>query len=86
MRNNTVKIVLVSGARSNYMKIAPIVWAIRRLNRRGGAPIQSLLIHTGQHYDPQLFDVFFRELDLPAPDYSLDVGSGSRRSITRAVW
>lgn len=85
MRNNTVKIVLVSGARPNYMKIAPIVWAIRRLNRRGGAPIQSLLIHTGQHYDPQLFDVFFRELDLPAPDYSLDVGSGSHTYQTARV-
>ena len=85
MRNNTVKIVLVSGARSNYMKIAPIVWAIRRLNRRGGAPIQSLLIHTGQHYDPQLFDVFFRELDLPAPDYRLDVGSGSHIHQTARV-
>jgi UDP-N-acetylglucosamine 2-epimerase (non-hydrolysing) len=80
-----VKIVLVSGARSNYMKIAPIVWAIRRLNRRGGAPIQSLLIHTGQHYDPQLFDVFFRELDLPAPDYRLDVGSGSHPPQTARV-
>jgi UDP-N-acetylglucosamine 2-epimerase (non-hydrolysing) len=67
------------------MKIAPIVWAIRRLNRRGGAPIQSLLIHTGQHYDPQLFDVFFRELDLPAPDYSLDVGSGSHTYQTARV-
>lgn len=80
-----MKIVLVSGARPNYMKIAPIVWAIRRLNRRGGAPIQSLLIHTGQHYDPQLFDVFFRELDLPAPDYSLDVGSGSHTYQTARV-
>ena len=85
MKNNALKIVLVSGARPNYMKIAPIVWAIRRLNRRGGAPIQSLLIHTGQHYDPQLFDVFFRELDLPAPDYCLDVGSGSHTHQTARV-
>jgi UDP-N-acetylglucosamine 2-epimerase (non-hydrolysing) len=80
-----MKFVLVSGARPNYMKIAPIVWAIRRLNRRGEAQIQSVLVHTGQHYDPQLFDVFFRELDLPAPDYSLDVGSGSHTYQTARV-
>jgi len=72
-----VKIVFVSGARPNYMKIAPMIWAIRRLKQQGVADIQFVLIHTGQHYDPQLFDVFFRELDLPAPDYSLGVGSGS---------
>ncbi len=80
-----MKFVLVSGARPNYMKIAPIVWAIRRFNRRGEAQIQSVLVHTGQHYDPQLFDVFFRELDLPAPDYSLDVGSGSHTYQTARV-
>jgi UDP-N-acetylglucosamine 2-epimerase (non-hydrolysing) len=80
-----VKIILVSGARPNYMKIAPIVWAIRRFNRRSAPPIQSLLIHTGQHYDPQLFDVFFRELDLPVPDYCLDVGSGSHTQQTARV-
>ncbi len=72
-----MKIVFVSGARPNYMKIAPMIWAIRRLKQQGVADIQFVLIHTGQHYDPQLFDVFFRELDLPAPDYSLGVGSGS---------
>jgi len=72
-----MKIVFVSGARPNYMKIAPMIWAIRRLKQRAVADIQFVLIHTGQHYDPQLFDVFFRELDLPPPDYSLGVGSGS---------
>jgi len=72
-----MKIVFVSGARPNYMKIAPMIWAIRRLKQQEVADVQFVLIHTGQHYDPQLFDVFFRELDLPAPDYSLGVGSGS---------
>ena len=72
-----MKIVFISGARPNYMKIAPMIWAIRRLKQQGVADIQFVLIHTGQHYDPQLFDVFFRELDLPVPDYSLGVGSGS---------
>jgi len=73
-----MKIILISGARPNYMKIAPIVWAIRRFNKQGGPGIKFVLIHTGQHYDHNLFDVFFQELNLPAPDFCLDVGSGSR--------
>ena len=68
-----MKLVLVSGARPNYMKIAPIIWEIRKLNRQASQGIQFTLIHTGQHYDRQLFEVFFRELDLPAPDYDLAV-------------
>jgi UDP-N-acetylglucosamine 2-epimerase (non-hydrolysing) len=73
-----MKIVLISGARPNYMKIAPLIWAMRsRFNQQGASGIQYVLIHTGQHYDRQLFEVFFRELDLPRPDYSLEVGSGS---------
>jgi len=80
-----VKIIFISGARPNYMKIAPMIWEIRRLKRQGVADIQFVLIHTGQHYDPQLFDVFFRDLDLPAPDYSLDVGSGSHTFQTAQI-
>lgn len=80
-----MKIVLVSGARPDFMKIAPIVWAMRRLSRQGTADIQFVLIHAGQHFGPQLFDVFFRELDLPAPDYSFDVGSGSHTYQTAQV-
>ena len=80
-----MKFVLVSGARPNYMKIAPIFWAIRRFNQESSSAIQSVLIHTGQHYDPQLFDVFFRELDLPPPDHCLDVGSGSHTYQTAQV-
>lgn len=80
-----MKIIFISGARPNYMKIAPMIWEIRRLKRQGVADIQFVLIHTGQHYDPQLFDVFFRDLDLPAPDYSLDVGSGSHTFQTAQI-
>jgi UDP-N-acetylglucosamine 2-epimerase (non-hydrolysing) len=80
-----VKIILVSGARPDFMKIAPIVWAIRRLSRQGATDIQFVLIHAGQYFSPQLFDVFFRELDLPAPDYSFDVGSGSHTYQTAQV-
>jgi len=80
-----VKIIFISGARPNYMKIAPMIWEIQRLKKQGVADIQFVLIHTGQHYDPQLFDVFFRDLDLPAPDYSLDVGSGSHTYQTAQI-
>jgi UDP-N-acetylglucosamine 2-epimerase (non-hydrolysing) len=73
-----MKIVIVSGARPNYMKIAPIVWAIRRLNQTSLLKLEFVLVHTGQHYDHNLFGVFFEELGLPAPDFCLDVGSGSR--------
>jgi UDP-N-acetylglucosamine 2-epimerase (non-hydrolysing) len=71
-----MKIVLVSGARPNYMKLAPIFWAIRKLNQQGPV-VEAVLVHTGQHYDRQLFEVFFQELDLPAPNFSLGIGAGS---------
>lgn len=80
-----MKILLVSGARPNYMKIAPIVWAIRDFNSQHGEAIRFVLVHTGQHYDRNLFDVFFQELNLPAPDFCLDVGSGSRDYQIEAV-
>jgi UDP-N-acetylglucosamine 2-epimerase (non-hydrolysing) len=79
-----MKIILVSGARPNYMKIAPIIWAIREFNQHNSV-VETVLVHTGQHYDRQLFDVFFQELDLPAPDYSLGVRSGSHAFQTAEV-
>lgn len=69
----------VVGARPNFMKAAPVV---RALERRG---IEQLLIHTGQHYDPGLSGVFFRELDLPEPDVNLGVGSGSHATQTATI-
>jgi UDP-N-acetylglucosamine 2-epimerase (non-hydrolysing) len=80
-----MKIILVSGARPNYMKVAPLVWAARAFNQKNGLQLQIVLVHTGQHYDPKLFDVFFNELDLPKPDYNLGVGSGSHASQTADV-
>jgi UDP-N-acetylglucosamine 2-epimerase (non-hydrolysing) len=64
-------VVHVVGARPNYMKIAPVHAA---LERRG--MVDQRLVHTGQHYDRELSDVFFAELPLPRPDVRLDVGSG----------
>lgn len=70
----------VVGARPNFMKVAPI-W--RALQNRGG--IRQALIHTGQHYDHNMSDIFFTQLGLPAPDVHLGVGSGSHAQQTAKV-
>jgi UDP-N-acetylglucosamine 2-epimerase (non-hydrolysing) len=61
----------IVGARPNYMKIAPVFAALARRGR-----VEQRLIHTGQHYDPALKDVFFAELPLPRPHVELETGSG----------
>ena len=75
-----MKILHVVGARPNFMKVAPILAALR-----GKAGIESLLVHTGQHYDAQMSTTFFDELGLPQPDLNLEVGSGSHAAQTAAV-
>lgn len=76
-----MKIGLLVGARPNYMKIAPLyrILAARRPDW------DLLLVHTGQHYDEKMSDIFFRELGLPAPDVFLGVGSGSHGEQTARV-
>lgn len=69
----------VVGARPNFMKAAPVY---RALAKRG---VTQVLVHTGQHYDAQMSDVFFRALEIPAPDESLNVGSGSHAQQTAAI-
>jgi UDP-N-acetylglucosamine 2-epimerase (non-hydrolysing) len=69
----------VIGARPNFIKAAPV---IRALRERG---VEQRVVHTGQHYDDRMSDVFFRELDLPAPDVYLGVGSGSHAEQTAAT-
>ena len=76
-----MKLLLVAGARPNYMKIAPIYWASRETT----ADVDVEIVHTGQHYDPALSDDFFRDLDLPAPSANLGVGSGSHAEQTAKV-
>jgi UDP-N-acetylglucosamine 2-epimerase (non-hydrolysing) len=70
----------VVGARPNFMKIAPI---LRAIERRGFA--EQKLVHTGQHYDPSMSDVFFADLGMPRPDVFLGVGSGPHGAQTAAV-
>jgi len=76
-----LKIVNVAGARPNFMKIAPIVAAMKRR----ASEFQQILVHTGQHYDANMSDAFFRDLDLPQPDIYLGVGSASHAVQTAAV-
>ena len=75
-----MKILNIVGARPNFMKIAPIVEQMKR------APeLEGLLVHTGQHYDEGMSDVFFRELGIPVPDVHLGVGSGSHAEQTARI-
>lgn len=81
-----IKIACVVGARPNFMKIAPIVEAIRLHNERGDPPrLYCVLIHTGQHYDRDMSGLFFEELGIPAPDYDLGVGSLSHARQTAEI-
>ncbi len=75
-----MKIVHVVGARPNYMKIAPVMRAVGR----AGFATQRL-VHTGQHYDVSMSDVFFTDLGMPVPDVHLGVGSGSHAEQTARV-
>lgn len=73
-----LKILDIVGARPQFIKLAPVLKAIERHNCEGpDTPIEEVLIHSGQHYDYQMSQVFFDELGIKAPDHHLGVGSGS---------
>jgi len=72
-------ILHVVGARPNFMKVAPVWHALQAQNAA------QMLVHTGQHYDVSMSDVFFRALDLPDPDINLEVGSGTHAVQTAAI-
>lgn len=75
-----MKLIHVVGARPNFMKVAPVHRAIG-----GYSQIQQILVHTGQHYDLNMSDIFFQQLGLPAPDINLEVGSGSHAVQTAQI-
>jgi UDP-N-acetylglucosamine 2-epimerase (non-hydrolysing) len=75
-----MKIINIVGARPNLVKIAPLLRAMRRHER-----IKPVLVHTGQHYDEKLSDIFFEQMKIAKPDFNLDVGSGSQAWQTAEI-
>ncbi|MDX2042617.1 MAG: UDP-N-acetylglucosamine 2-epimerase (non-hydrolyzing) [Acidobacteriota bacterium] len=76
-----MKILNVVGARPNFMKMAPIIAAIQRRAQE----VAQVLVHTGQHYDETMSASFFRDLQMPAPDINLEIGSGTHAEQTAMV-
>jgi UDP-GlcNAc3NAcA epimerase len=72
-----IKILTVVGARPQFIKAAPVSRALRASGR-----IEEILVHTGQHYDPEMSDIFFDELAIPAPNYHLEVHGGGHGQMT----
>ena len=79
-----MKIDLIAGARPNFIKIAPIIDAIKDA-QLSGKEIKYRLIHTGQHYDQNMSDSFFKQLRIPLPDINLEVGSGTQAEQTAKI-
>ncbi|MEP6492888.1 MAG: UDP-N-acetylglucosamine 2-epimerase (non-hydrolyzing) [bacterium] len=77
--SKTKTVMLVAGARPNFMKIAPVQKALDR------AELRTIIVHTGQHYDDRMSASFFRDLEIREPDYHLGVGSGSHAAQTARV-
>jgi UDP-N-acetylglucosamine 2-epimerase (non-hydrolysing) len=74
-----MRALVVAGARPNFMKVAPVLRALRAAGHHG------VLVHTGQHYDLRMSEAFFRDLELPEPGHHLGVGSGSHAAQTARV-
>ena len=86
-----MKLTIIAGARPNFMKIAPIIHSIQKHNRiqkfkfKSSNLIEYRLIHTGQHYDKNMSDTFFQELNIPMPNANLGVGGGTQAEQTAGI-
>ena len=79
-----MKIDLIAGARPNFMKIAPIIDAIKVAQIKG-ENIEYRIVHTGQHYDKNMSGSFFEQLGIPLPDINLEAGGGSQAELTSKI-
>lgn len=79
-----MRITIISGARPNFMKIAPIIHAIQASQAKG-SDIRFRLVHTGQHYDKNMSETFFEELNIPKPDINLGIGGGTQAEQTAGI-
>ena len=77
----TLSLACVVGARPNFVKMGPILAGLRAVD----SSVRAVLVHTGQHYDEAMSDLFFRQLGLPAPDVHLEVGSGAQGEQTAKI-
>ncbi|TRX50206.1 UDP-N-acetylglucosamine 2-epimerase (non-hydrolyzing) [Fulvivirga sp. M361] len=75
---------MIAGARPNFMKVAPIINAIKK-RRSEGADLSFRLVHTGQHYDKKMSESFFEQLNIPSPDVNFGVGSGTQAEQTAKI-
>jgi len=80
VHNKSMHVLHVVGARPNFMKAAPVIHALD-----GRHQVRQSLVHTGQHYDANMSDAFFSQLEIPAPDVTLEVGSGSHARQTAEI-
>ena len=79
-----MKLTIIAGARPNFMKIAPLIKAIKKAQSEN-KNISYRLVHTGQHYDRNMSGSFFEELNIPAPDANLGVGGGTQAEQTAGI-
>lgn len=79
-----MKLTIIAGARPNFMKIAPLIHAIKKAQKQS-KDINYRLIHTGQHYDKNMSGTFFEELNIPLPDANLGVGGGTQAEQTAGI-
>ncbi len=79
-----MRITIIAGARPNFMKIAPIIDAIKSSKQKGNN-LSYRLVHTGQHYDEKMSHSFFKELNIPAPDINLECGGGTQAEQTAGI-
>ena len=79
-----MNLILIAGARPNFMKIAPIIEAIK-VKQQEGKSISYQLVHTGQHYDEKMSKTFFKELQIPEPNVNLECGGGTQAEQTASI-